>query len=63
MRTALTGVSHWHAARYVEGFRAGGAEIVAVEDADRAVADAFAASSGARAYADVAVRYFAGRAS
>lgn len=38
MRTIVFGVSHWHAARHIAGFRAAGAEVVTVEDADLAIA-------------------------
>lgn len=53
MRTVVAGVSHWHAKRHMEGFRAGGAEIVGVEDAEPAIAAAVAAEQGCRAYQSV----------
>jgi predicted dehydrogenase len=53
MRAVVTGVSHWHAARYLAGFRKAGAAIVAVEDADPALAQRVADELGCRAYAGV----------
>jgi predicted dehydrogenase len=53
MRTVVTGVSHWHAARYLAGFRKAGAAIVGVEDADPALARRVADDLGCRAYPSV----------
>jgi len=51
MRVALIGVSHWHAPMHANGF-ADGAEIVAVSDPELEVAEAFAKSIGAQAFAN-----------
>lgn len=54
MRVALLGASHWHAGFHAEAVRAAGAELVAVWDADPAVAATFAGKWGGRAVASVA---------
>jgi predicted dehydrogenase len=53
MRVVATGVSHWHAARYLAGFQRAGATVVGVEDASPALAERVAGEHACRAYPDV----------
>jgi predicted dehydrogenase len=52
MRTAMIGVSHWHASRQALSFRAAGCQIVAVSDPNPAALEAFEPNENLVKYSD-----------